>query len=84
VLNRGFIRLRNAGRSPVHAIANMIRDIPLIVIRNTLAVAIIAPDDMRRTADGVPVTPIAAAKGDPDCERPGAPTSPMAITLTRI
>jgi hypothetical protein len=56
----------------------------MIVVRSTLAVAIIAPDEMRRTATGLPVIPIAAAKGDPDCERPDAPTSPTAITLMRI
>jgi hypothetical protein len=62
----------------------MIREIPIMVVRSTLAVAIIAPDEMRSTAVELPVIPIAEAKGDPDCERPDAPASPTAITLTRI
>ena len=38
----------------------MIREIPMMVVRSTLAVAIIAPDEMRSTAAGLPVIEVSA------------------------
>ena len=42
------------------------RDIPNMVVSSTLAVAIIAPAEMRRTAPELPVIPIASARGEPE------------------
>ena len=48
----GWTLPRSRGTSRLRAMEKTMREIPMMVVRNTLAVAIIAPSEMTRTAPG--------------------------------